>query len=143
MSFVVFCGESTIKQVFLSQGKRERSQHSGEGNEIGMENLVCLEAEKWKTNTWSPLFWQGQAIYAGPAAPEMTGWDWEQEEVGNTVRKARGHLRREFQRSQATSRRMESDITVVEKLKLERGGLVRGWDKSGKSLFLEEREKKT
>lgn len=97
---------------------------------------VWKQTSERRQSTWSPPFWQGQAIYAGPVAPEITSWDWEQEEVGNMVRKAReGHLRREFQRGWAQSRKMERDIMVAEKLKLGKGGLAQGWDKSGKLLF--------
>ena len=51
--------------------------------------------------------------------------------MGNTVRKAReGHLEREIRIGWAKSGRMESGIMVA--LKLGKGGLAQGRDKSGK-----------
>lgn len=91
---------------------------------------VWKQTSERRQNTWSPPFWQGQAIYAGPAAPDMIDWDWEQEEVGNTVRKAReGHLGKNFREARQRAerwKRTEKDIVVVE-FKAWKRSLVQGW----------------
>lgn len=104
---------------------------------------VWKQTSERRQNTWSPPFWQGQAIYAGPAAPEMTGWDWEQEDVGNRVRKAtEGHLRREVSERPGKEQKDGKGHYGGREIKAGKGGLVKCWDKSGKLLFWMEQRRK-